>query len=59
MRNYKLKKMSKFKWLWIRIWGSYFKIVSPFSLSKDYYLYHHKFYDIDEWNKYFKRRSEI
>lgn len=45
--------MSKFKWMWIKIWGHYFKIVSPNNIKR-YYQYHRGIYDIEEWNNYFK-----
>ena len=47
--------MSKFKWIWIKFWGHYFKVVSPFNDPKKYYFYHKKIYDINEWNEYFRR----
>ena len=52
--NKRKNKYSLFKWKWIKFWGNYFKIVSPFDTPKRYYIYHKKIYDIDLWDKYFK-----
>lgn len=46
-------KVTKSKWKWIKFWGHHYLMISPNS-KKHYILYHHRFFDIEEWNKYFR-----
>ena len=53
-----MRPMSKFKWLWIRLWGSCYVLTDPYKSNTEYIIYHHRIYDKKLWNKKIKEDSK-
>ena len=50
-------RITKNKWKWIKFWGHRYLMVSPFNLKIRYILYHRRFFNIAEWDKYFNEEK--
>lgn len=47
-------KVTKLKWKWIKIWGSRYVEMLPNKNNKYFILYHHRMFEVELWDEYFK-----
>lgn len=49
-------KITKLRWKWIKIWGNRYVEMLPNGNNKYFILYHHRFFEVSLWDRYFKEK---
>lgn len=51
-------RITKLRWKWIKIWGNRYVEMLPNGNNRYFILYHHRFFEVSLWDKYFRKESK-